>query len=410
MGGGAQGVVDLSNFHTMANIVANRNNSISCFALATTLQNSRLAQSVFGPFPGGPGAQHEWISGDMTLGVFLDVRPLQKYIACMSPLDSGSVGRYGDIDMRAPQALQISSDLLSEGIDGVVQACSEYDECGLFMAGCGGSQGKSPLVSQIGTGYNFVDEAYEPPTYSVSPTEKWLPKGWLFLDSVRGTPGTVSFFKGTDKGLEAFEKTTRTVQEIVGPQSDPAQRQPGTQCQKTVMYNTFAPPAPPIPDPRASAANTCGDYWSYQYQPVPIAPWNNGDGYRENEVDIFIPQDKSKSQPVPGKPNMNCVPDQGFIEAFREAVVGVYATRFCAKDVPATSALASPCCNVEISKSLALALAKRHNSSPDAKRTIDAWYWDVVDPVGSWAPPSSEETSTARLNVTLITDASTTTS
>lgn len=396
------GVIDLADYRSINNVIANHNNGVSCFALAATLQNSRLAQVAFGPFPSGQGIDGPYVTGDMTIGIFLDLNIMQKYIGCLSLLDSGSLGRYGDQSVRVPQALDITSEKLTNDYQGVIDSCATSDNCGLFMAGCGGSQGKKPSGSQAGTGYNFVSESFDPPTYTdVSTGAQWIPKGWLYLDYANGTPGTIPFFDGSDQGIASFEETLIKTQNIVGPQSDAKERVPNTHCQQTVMFNTFAPPKKPILNPQASFENTCADYWSYQYQPVPIQPWNNGDGYRENEVDIFVPQIKDQAQPDPFKPNMNCVPDQGFVDAFRDAVVGVYATRYCAKDVQFTEDKSSDCCNFDISKSVALALAQKYNSSPSISHKINAWAWDVEDPIGVWKAP--DDPTKGRLSITLIT-------
>jgi hypothetical protein len=398
------GVINFADYKSLNNVVATQDNGITCFALATTLQNSRLAQMVFGPFGTGDGAvTKQPLTGDMTVGVFLDLQPLQKYIGCLSLLDSGSVGRYGDPKIRIPQAMEITSERLSSDYQGVLDECASSDKCGLFVAGCAGSKGKKPFASQTGTGYNFTEDPFMPPVYKGPQGGPWLPKGWLYLDSDNGTPGTIPFFPGTDKGLASFEQTLIKTQNIVGPQADPTQWAAGSQCEKTVMFNTFEPPQKPIAEPKPTSDNTCPDYWSYQFHPN-LALWNNGDGYRENECDLFVPQDKT-AQPDPSKGTMKCVPDQGFVDAFRSAVVGIYATNYCAKDVQwVKDQNPSECCNLDISKSIALALADKYNATPGVPRKISAWVWDVVDPVGKWSAPS--DPSKGRLNVTLITKVS----
>jgi hypothetical protein len=389
------GVINFADYKSINNVIATKDNGVACFAMATSLQNSRLAQMAFGPYATGGS-----ITGDTTIGVFLDPEPLQKYMGCLSVLDSGSVGRYGEQN-RISQAMEISSERLTNDYQGVLNDCAFYDKCGLFLAGCAGSKGKNPSISQQGSGYNYTEEVFEPPVYKSPEGDTWLPKGWTYLDSTNGTPGTIPFFPGTDKGLASFEQSLIKTQNIVGPQVDSKQWVDGSQCGKTVMFNTF-PGELPRSDPQPSSANTCPDYWSYQFHPN-LKPGNFGNGYRENEIDLFVPQDKT-AQPDPNKEAMKCVPDQGFVDAWRKAVIGIYATKYCAKDVKWQEDNSSKCCNLEISKSIALALAEKYNATPGIPRKINAWLWDVVDPVGKWSAPS--DPTKGRLNVTLITQES----
>lgn len=371
------GVVNIGDYGTLNNIIATADNSISCFALATSLQSSRLAQIVFGPFITGFGKynQSNKITGDTTVGIFLDIVPLQQYIGCMSLLDSASVERYGNTDVRIPHALQITSEKLSKDYQGVLDQCAASDECGFFMAGCGGSQGANPGASQRGKGYNFVEEPFKIPTYTGPEGGPWIPKGWTNVDYKNGTPGTIPFFPGTDKGLAAFEETLIQTQNIVGLQSNPQEWQGSdTHCWGTVLMNFSTPPTKP------SFQNSCSDHWSYQF----LNPNNYANGYRENEVDIFVPQ---TTEATLYGPDMRCVPDEGFVRAFRDAVVGVYATKYCAKDVKFQDRDASMCCNLETSKIIALAMAEQYNATPGVPRKINAWVWDVVDPTGRWTAP-----------------------
>lgn len=391
------GVVNVADYTTLNNVVATVNNGITCFSLATTLQNSRLAQMVFGPFASYSSQGGYVLTGDMTVGIFLDLEQLKNYIGCLSVIDSGSIGRYGDQDVRTPQAMKITSETLRNNYQGLLDDCASKDECGLFMAGCGGSQGANPSISQQGNGYNYVEEPFALPVYQGPEGGPWLPKGWDWL-AITGTPGTVPFFPGTDKGLQAFEETLVRTQNIVGPQADPTEWSGQGHCMSTAMFNTppGKPPPPPVQDPKPSYSNSCGDFWSYQMLPNAAQPAN---GYRENEVDLFVPQ-KPTAQPYSKRPNMNCVPDDSFVEAFRDAVVGIYATNYCAKDVKFTGANASTCCNLDISKKIAMAMAQKYNSTPGVKRKIDAWVWDVVDPTGKWTAPA--DSTKGRLNISLI--------
>lgn len=383
------GVLDIADVKKLNNIISSPGNGIPCFSLATSLQNSRLAQIVFGPFLTGQGGGV--ITGDTNVGIFLDLVPLQKYIGCMSLLDALSEERYGNVAVRIPQAMNITTDDLHYNHDGLMKRCYDNDDCGLFMAGCGGSKGVKFWNSQKGVGYNFVSEPFDPPVFTEPSGQKLLPKGYFAMNATAGAPGTAPLFEGTDAGLKAFEETLIKTQNIVGQQANKDEWDGTGRCKNTLYLSTD----PTIPNPVPTAANTCSDYWSYQFLPQDTP---SADGYRENEVDIFIPQ-KPEAKTAMDQ-NQNCIPTDQFVNDFRQAIVGVYATGYCAKDVQWQGTQASPCCNKDISMSIAKAIAARYNATPGMPRKIDAWWWDVLDPTGKWSAPS--DPNTGKLNLTLI--------
>jgi hypothetical protein len=279
----------------------------SCYSLATSFTAPGLAQICFGPW-----------EGDMTVGIFLDPAIMKSYVACMTPLDSGSIGRYGnDADKRA--AATITPDTIKNKYSELVDKCNIHGVCALKEAGCG-----SP--------YKFATAPYSVP-YNNDKGQKQVPAGWSF--------GGMPLFDRDH--WEDFVKTTADIQEVVGQQSTPEDK-----CKfvKPFGKNT-----------------SCNDYWSYQWE-------IQQNGYRETEVDIFVPQIG------------NCSPHPEFLNDFANAVVGVFAINQCSKDIR----LAQPkdiCCSLEFSQTLAARLAEKYNSIRP-NHIIHAVTWNTDKPDEVW--------------------------
>ena len=73
-------ISDINNLLTRVRKGAGTN----CYSLDTTYFRSDLPNYVFGPYEGL----------DMTIGIILDLQKLWDYVACMFPIDSGSIARY----------------------------------------------------------------------------------------------------------------------------------------------------------------------------------------------------------------------------------------------------------------------------------------------------------------------------
>lgn len=343
-------IPDFSDFRVMNDILSGDDTGISCFALDMTLQKKGLAQVAFGP------DKISWFSkpgsNEYVIGVFLDLSIMRPYIACMAPLDSGSIVRYGGRG-REEEAFKITPTDMKENYDDLVRKCRSDNECGLYMAGCANSNGN---LSR--DGYYFATTAYDPPIYKGDDNQSFLPRGW----SSPG-PGSMSLFG--QKSMNEFIETTRKIQIIVGAQTDPGARGEGGPCAEARNFTGENP----VPKDQ-----TCPDFWSYD--------WVGNDdaiGFRENEIDVFVPQEKGPKR---------CNPHSEFVDDFRRAIVGVYAVPYCAKDVAFTKEGAGRCCTSQFSKSLAKAMAHRYNDSAFAKskHKIYAYFWKSDAPDATWHP------------------------
>lgn len=341
-------VPDVSDYTALNQIIAPAGGMISCFSLATSLQKKGLAQIVFGPTMNSPST-----SGDMTVGLFLDLSALTPYIACMAPIDAASVARYSKFLHRHDPYAVTAKDLTSN-YQGLLDDCAQNGNCGLFGAGCAGSGGAG-----LGTkGYNFASSPYDVPTYKPPNEPARVAMGWSFT-----YPNSMKLFDRNS--MDAYVQTTRQAQQIIGSQYNQAEQE-GNQCEGTETFDGGLP---------IDKSTTCADYWSYQ---VP-----GGNGYRNNEIDIFVPQEQEDASKA-------CSPVQDFVDVFRNAVIGVYATPFCAKSIKLTSRGANECCNVEFSKSIAKALADKYNRNPKVKQRINAYLWHCDSPESSWSPDSHD--------------------
>lgn len=371
-------VPDISDYNALINIVSTKQDYVSCFALATSLQKQGLAQLSFGPMGGQ--------LGDVTVGLFLDMNVLGKYVACMWPMDSGSIGRYGS--GRESQALAITPEQISssKGYSQLIENCKERDQCGLYLAGCANSGGH-----QAQNGYFFTDQAYVPASFQPPTGPPEVPKAWNFQNG-----GLQAFAHPKDDdpnrtaAMDEFLKTTVVSQQMLGAQSDPSQWNPQSRC-ATARDFTGLPVA---------ASEACPDYWAYQFLGA-----KNADGYRETELDVFVPQAPGSAETAPGV-GLGCRAHTQFVDDFRQAVLGVYATKYCANATPLVKDAKpgpSQCCNQKFSEQLAVLMAAKYNSSPKVKElklpTIKAFLWDAADPAGRWQPDPKDP----RLRLTVIT-------
>lgn len=376
-------VPDISDYNALINILSTKQDYVSCFSLPTSIQKQGLAQISFGPFGGQ--------TGDVTVGLFLDLNVLGKYIACMWPFDSGSVGRYGK--NRRADALSITPQQLTtkDGYAKLIQDCKNDDKCGLYEAGCAYSGG-NPAKH----GYFFADGAYTPDVHTPpdggGPPE--VPKGWVFP-----TGGLKAFAHpkdgdpDKDRAMGEFLQTVIDSQKILGAQSDPEEwgSTESSRCADAVPFSGVSP----VPE-----TQSCGDYWSYQFVGDTL-----GNGYRETELDIFVPQTPGAGGEDGDDEDLgNCgTAHPQFVEDFRRSILGVYATKFCANSLPLSKKSgASPCCSLDFSERLAVMMAEKYNSSAEVARLklphIKAYSWECADPSGKWQPDPADP----RLRLTVI--------
>ncbi len=83
-------LLDIGDVNEMLVRIRSTGANTNCFAIDTTYFRSDLPNYLFGPYPGTPPT-------DFVIGIFVDIRKVMDFIACMFPIDSGSVGRYGTV-------------------------------------------------------------------------------------------------------------------------------------------------------------------------------------------------------------------------------------------------------------------------------------------------------------------------
>ena len=123
-----------------------------------------------------------------------------------------------------------------------------------------------------------------------------------------------------------------------------------------------------------------GDYFSYQIPASQFGEigWDSGDGYRETEVDIFVPQEPNTDVAE------GCNPDKEFIKVWRKAIIGVFTNNLCFQDVRHSNLKNIPekckknCCQDDFNEQLAIKLAKKYNENGPNK--IHAYRINTVRP------------------------------
>lgn len=344
-------IPDCSDYRKLNQIIAPSGGPISCFSLATSLQRKGLAQMVF-----GPTMQGDSDAGDMTVGLFLDVSVIEPYIACMAPIDSGSIARYGSPE-QLEHAFTITANDMKTNYSKLLQECKESSKCGLYLAGCAASGG-----DRSSDGYHFVSKVYDAPLFTPKRGPPRIPRGWVFIHD-----NSMQLFDRDS--MDAYVETTRRMQNIMGQQHDSSAQRSDGPCSYTSEFDGTLP---------VGADVTCPDYWTYQFQ-----GFNGGDGYKNNEVDLFVPQTGKR----------RCAPSEDFVKDFRNAVVGVYATPYCGNTVAFTKDSANQCCTSKFSKSVAKALADKYNASSEVTHHINAYFWKAIAPDGPWDPTDQSSLS-----------------
>ena len=231
----------------------------NCFALDTTYLRKDLPQYVFGPYQGG----------DMTVGIIIDTQIIFDYIACMFPIDSGSIIRYNTtcVDDNIETYIQNASEASdkSKAWDDYI---SSSDSVALGSAGCG-----NPNAN----GLNNYTSASQ-------------------------------YFMWTDESAQDQINIIKqlTDNQIINSWSTEDSNKPFSKYQwkywaKAVQYVY-------------SKASEMGDTFIY-------SQILGNDGYRENEVDIYIPNETGVS--CTDTDQQECNVKEDFKSVFAKAIIGV---------------------------------------------------------------------------------------
>ena len=270
---------DATDLQAVLNI-SKRTAATSCYAIATTLIHNTLPVLVFGPtdFP-----------GDFPIGLILDVRHLSDYIACMAPVDSGSIVRYDEPESIA-HAAEITPMDMRQRYGDLLEDCKSSGACGLSAAGCGKSGGVGGVK---GIGYSFHE-----PNDTFFPPARCFPYNW----TCSSEPNSMRLYS-----REAWQEFKETAVET----SRRLTRQKRGIARKAPSRDSDIP---------ALSESACGDYWDYQWEDP------SGNGYHENEVNLFIPSRSSED-------SRSCAPHPDVQEAWRKSVVGVFTNSMCAREM-----------------------------------------------------------------------------
>ena len=98
----------------------------NCFALDTTYFRADMPQYVFGPY-----------LGDMVIGLIIDTQVIFDYIACMFPIDAGSISRYNPSCVEDNFAAYIQSVKTKNKKDAWLEYIKSQNSRALGSSGCG---------------------------------------------------------------------------------------------------------------------------------------------------------------------------------------------------------------------------------------------------------------------------------
>ena len=261
---------------------------------------------------------------DMTIGLILDLPKLWEYIACMFSIDSGSIARYNTCDTNNDCAPTIIPEWIGKGQKGWNDYLKTNPSRDLAMAGCGKINPRGLQESA----HNFFintdsDAQLNNKNIIFNVTQDYLFNNWVFS-----------------------------------------------------MYNR-------------PYSKYQWKYWieatQYLYSKTNLKSFTdlqakNDDGYRENEVDIIIPN-------KPRKDSDKCDISDKFREIWSECIIGVFsnAKTNCSNTNLVKNSYfgcndSKCCCSPEFSEKLAKSLVDKFNTKlPPGKKPIKAYTIDTLN-------------------------------
>ena len=280
------------------NIVAN---STSCYAFDASYMRADFPSVLFGPI-----ISYDNLPKDMNIGVILDINLLKKYSACMSIIDSGSVGRYNRFidkknNKKKGYIQGISSGTIEPSSITDKEITEDYNNLlnskkgrQLAQAGCGVQYGvQGPNLSGI-----FNDKILPNGNFNNKPgADKVLLEKYSYDDDPFSNNG---------------EKIIKANWGITQP---PIRR---------TSWKYFIDKLRKKNDVIMNFGNNRKLWKSI------VKRYNSGEFvnlYTENEVDIFVPNKKLSDG---GK---DCEPTDEFKEVWKKSVIGIFTNNICLSDI-----------------------------------------------------------------------------
>lgn len=289
----------------------------NCLALDSTYFRSDLQPYAFGPLPYDDNPSHTGQYQDTVIGIIIDVKKIWKYIACMYTLDSGSIARFNknrDIDSNFKSCDNSDKQCWNDYLN---NDASKY----LGFAGCGLLSSNENLRGLKNSANSFF---VNPPSRKFKvPNENDILNNPIFaFNNNKNIPFSRYQWKDWINATKQVNKLTRTTRFIE------------LQC-------------------------------------------NNGDGYRENEVDIIVPSNTNNF-----KIDSPCNVTEDFKKIWIDSIIGIFtnAKTNCSKSTTSISCLKCSglcCCNEDYHINVVKQLVNTFNNNN--KKKIHGFKLDTLN-------------------------------
>jgi len=277
-------------------------NGTSCYALDTSYMRADFPSVLFGPLIG-----HDIEPIDMNIGIILDINLLKKYSACMSIVDSASIGRYNRF---LDKKINTNNKGYIPGImSGNIEPSDITDKeiTGEYNNLLNSKKGRQ--LAQAGCG---LQSNFQGPNLAGIYNDKILPNGnpntYIGADKV-------ILDKYTDDNDPFFNKGEKIIKASWGITQPPIRR---------TSWKYFI-------ESLHKKLNVIMNFGNnHKLWKSIVKRYNSGDFvnlYTENEVDIFVP---NKPLTDGGK---DCEPTDEFKEIWKKAVIGIFTNNRCLSDI-----------------------------------------------------------------------------
>ena len=314
-------MLDISDIDTLQTRVRDTAGT-NCYSIDTTYLRADMPNYVFGPYEGG----------DMTIGIIIDIHKIWDYIACMFPIDSGSISRYNCTNTCTTNGSSCTPNIkpeqwIGKGADGWNKYLQTKSSKDIAMAGCG----------KIG---------YD--SYSCGLTGR--ASGWILH---------------TDDETKSHINTEVTQNEINNEWVFTNKNKPFSKYQ----WKSWVEMTKKI----YQLADT--------YDFTELQKDNNGDGYRENEVDIIVPNKNLNNTD-------NCMVTDEFRKVWMDSILGVFtnAETNCSNvegvATDSTYGCNSPdcCCGLDINVQIVQKIVSDFNKKlPPGREPIHGYKLDTIN-------------------------------